>query len=149
VSGFTMGMCMSLISSWMVVTVEYEHQSSHGHQIELFIRVCCQCARASLKEGRSWIRRVSRVTPTNTKKFHKMAAPSPPPDSHVETVGESSAGTSTFSLENILGDNHSSIECPDTKDDAPPRGWDEEEMPEQSPSVPEEFCVECEGFTIF
>jgi hypothetical protein len=47
----------------------------------------------------------------------------------------------TFSLENILGENHDAVEHPGTNDVSAAM-WDEE-TPETT--VPDGFCIECEG----
>jgi hypothetical protein len=56
--------------------------------------------------------------------------------------------TNGFSLENILGDNHESVEHHGAvTTDAPGEGWDEEVL--EDAAVPEGFCVECEGICLF
>ncbi|TFK43820.1 hypothetical protein BDQ12DRAFT_196450 [Crucibulum laeve] len=54
----------------------------------------------------------------------------------------SNPATGTFSLENILSENHDTIEHPNVDSATPAEGWDEEEVAEK-PAV-EGFCVECE-----
>ena len=44
----------------------------------------------------------------------------------------------TFSLENILGNDHDKLEHPDVK----PEGWDEEDTERE---LAHGYCVECEG----
>ena len=44
----------------------------------------------------------------------------------------------TFSLENILGNDHDKLEHPDIR----PEGWDEEDVDRE---VAHGYCVECEG----
>jgi len=62
--------------------------------------------------------------------------------STVEGEQNSTNSTSgTFSLENILGENHESLEHPGIEG-VPAGGWDEE-VPEKP--VIEGFCIECEG----
>ncbi|KAJ8515796.1 hypothetical protein ONZ45_g6835 [Pleurotus djamor] len=58
-------------------------------------------------------------------------------DENLATEG----GATKFSLENILGENHDTIEHPTVKD-GPTGGWDEEEASEKP--VAEGYCVECE-----
>ena len=55
---------------------------------------------------------------------------SPGPESH--------SNGPTFSLENILGNDHDKLEHPDIR----PEGWDEEDVERQ---VAHGYCVECEG----
>jgi hypothetical protein len=65
-----------------------------------------------------------------------------PPSSSIETKPDlaiDNITNGTFSLENILGENHEFIEHPGSK------GWDEE-TPEGT--VAEGFCVECEGYIL-
>jgi hypothetical protein len=49
-----------------------------------------------------------------------------------------------FSLKNILGNNHDSLEHPGAND-LSPKGWDEESSEK---FASEGFCVECEGTTV-
>jgi hypothetical protein len=51
---------------------------------------------------------------------------------------ESHSNGPTFSLENILGNDHDKLEHPDIR----PEGWDEED-PEREAA--HGYCVECEG----
>lgn len=51
---------------------------------------------------------------------------------------ESHSNGTTFSLENILGNDHDKLEHPDIR----PEGWDEEDVERQ---VAHGYCVECEG----
>ena len=51
---------------------------------------------------------------------------------------ESHSNGPTFSLENILGNDHDKLEHPDIR----PEGWDEEDVERQ---VAHGYCVECEG----
>jgi len=51
---------------------------------------------------------------------------------------ESHSNGPSFSLENILSDDHDKLEHPDVR----PEGWDEEEGERQ---VSHGYCVECEG----
>src|SRR6267154_1775805 len=51
---------------------------------------------------------------------------------------ESHSNGATFSLENILGNDHDNLEHPDIR----PEGWDEEDVERQ---VAHGYCVECEG----
>lgn len=55
--------------------------------------------------------------------------------------GPSTSDNSKFSLENILGENHETIEHP-SANGSPSGGWDEEAT--EKP-VAEGYCVECEG----
>jgi hypothetical protein len=73
------------------------------------------------------------------------------PSNNVATESDAQLPTdsgATFSLENILGDNHDTLEHPGLKQqelDAPAttaEGWDEESA--NRPTA-EGFCVECEG----
>jgi len=70
---------------------------------------------------------------------------SPPPPG-LENGANDSKSQSTngaFSLENILGENHDSIEDTGAANAGPAAaGWDEEET--EKPLV-EGYCVECEG----
>jgi hypothetical protein len=53
--------------------------------------------------------------------------------------------TTAFSLENILGDEHESIEHTTINGELPaPTGWDEETT---ESSATEGFCIECEGMS--
>ena len=51
---------------------------------------------------------------------------------------ESHSNGTTFSLENILGNDHDKLEHPDIR----PEGWDQEEAERE---VAHGYCVECEG----
>ena len=51
---------------------------------------------------------------------------------------ESHSNGPTFSLENILGNDHDKLEHPDIR----PEGWDEEDVERE---VAHGYCVECEG----
>jgi hypothetical protein len=51
---------------------------------------------------------------------------------------ESHTNGPTFSLENILGNDHDKLEHPDIR----PEGWDEEDVERE---VAHGYCVECEG----
>ncbi len=51
---------------------------------------------------------------------------------------ESHSNGPTFSLENILGNDHDKLEHPDIR----PEGWDEEDVERD---VAHGYCVECEG----
>jgi hypothetical protein len=51
---------------------------------------------------------------------------------------ESHSNGPTFSLENILGNDHDKLEHPDIR----PEGWDEEVAERE---VAHGYCVECEG----
>jgi hypothetical protein len=51
---------------------------------------------------------------------------------------ESHSNGPTFSLENILGNDHDKLEHPDIR----PEGWDEEDVEQE---VAHGYCVECEG----
>lgn len=73
------------------------------------------------------------------------------PSNNVATEDDANLPTDSgaaFSLENILGDNHDTLEHPGLKQqelDAPTtaaEGWDEESV--NRPAA-EGFCVECEG----
>jgi hypothetical protein len=50
----------------------------------------------------------------------------------------------TFSLKNILGNNHDSLEHPGANN-VSAEGWDEESSEN---FAPEGFCVECEGMSV-
>ncbi|KAF9464797.1 hypothetical protein BDZ94DRAFT_1255278 [Collybia nuda] len=69
-----------------------------------------------------------------------MSEPLIPTDATMANSSEPTLNISTFSLENILGENHDAVEHPGMKG-APASGWDEE-----TPEVGalEGFCVECE-----
>jgi hypothetical protein len=71
-----------------------------------------------------------------------MSESTPPPglDTTPEANGSKSDGT--FSLENILGENHDTVEHPGTEHTQAATGWDEEET--EKP-LAEGYCVECEG----
>ena len=51
---------------------------------------------------------------------------------------ESHSNGPTFSLENILGNDHDKLEHPDIR----PEGWDEEDAEREAAHG---YCVECEG----
>ena len=73
-----------------------------------------------------------------------MSESTPPPglDATPEANGSKSDGT--FSLENILGENHDTVEHPGTEHTQAATGWDEEET--EKP-LAEGYCVECEGLS--
>jgi hypothetical protein len=58
--------------------------------------------------------------------------------SGAESLAESHSDGPTFSLENILGNDHDKLEHPDTR----PEGWDEEDAEREAAHG---YCVECEG----
>ncbi|KDR84043.1 hypothetical protein GALMADRAFT_219873 [Galerina marginata CBS 339.88] len=61
---------------------------------------------------------------------------------NVGTNGTPSTATNgTFSLENILGENHDAVEHPGTDRPEPATGWDEEDTEQP---LAEGYCVECE-----
>lgn len=73
------------------------------------------------------------------------------PSNHVATEDDANLSTesgASFSLENILGDNHDTLEHPGLKQQeldastTAAEGWDEESA--NRPTA-EGFCVECEG----
>lgn len=69
--------------------------------------------------------------------------PSPPAVNGDDMQTSPPKSKSIFSLENILGSNHESIEHPGPgSNGAPVTGWDEE-APETAAA--EGFCIECEG----
>jgi hypothetical protein len=68
--------------------------------------------------------------------------PTPSGSSTLELNGSKSNGA--FSLENILGKNHDTVEHPSTEHTQAATGWDEEET--EKP-LAEGYCVECEGMS--
>ncbi|KIM46468.1 hypothetical protein M413DRAFT_64978 [Hebeloma cylindrosporum] len=59
----------------------------------------------------------------------------------LDTAREGSKTNGTFSLKNILGENHDAVEHPGTERTEASTGWDEEET--EKP-LAEGYCVECE-----
>jgi hypothetical protein len=55
-----------------------------------------------------------------------------------QSGSESHSNGPTFSLENILGNDHDKLEHPDIR----PEGWDEEDAERE---VAHGYCIECEG----
>jgi hypothetical protein len=68
-----------------------------------------------------------------------MSNSTPPPGLDATREAKSNG---TFSLENILGENHDAVEHPGTENTQAATGWDEEET--EKP-LAEGYCVECEG----
>ena len=71
-----------------------------------------------------------------------MSETTPPPGLDTTREANGSKSNGTFSLENILGENHDAVEHPGPKHTQAATGWDEEET--EKP-LAEGYCVECEG----
>ena len=71
-----------------------------------------------------------------------MSGSPPPPGLKLDSTEAN--GSKSFSLENILGKNHDTVEHPGTEHTQAATGWDEEET--EKP-LAEGYCVECEGMS--
>jgi len=71
-----------------------------------------------------------------------MSESTSPPSLDTTQEANGSKSNGTFSLENILGENHDAVEHPGTENTQAATGWDQEET--EKP-LAEGYCVECEG----